>query len=31
MIYNGKFTEGKTHFTLKEVYEVVGGILEPPA
>ncbi len=29
MIYNGKYTEGKTKFTLNEVYEVVGSILKP--
>ena len=31
MIYNQKFTEGKTHFTLNDVYGVVGSLLKPPA
>ncbi len=31
MIYNRRFTEGKTQFTLKEVYEIVGSMLKPPA
>ena len=31
MIYNRRFTEGKTQFTLKEVYEIVGSLLKPLA